>query len=288
MSKYRKVDPRIWNDHKFRALSDNAKLCFFFLLTHPHMTSLGAMRATTSGLAEELGWSAEAFRKAFLEVLQKGMAEQDQEASLIALPNFIRYNPPESPNVVKAWLGSLDFIPECPLRNRVIARAKDFSEGLTEAFARALPEAFAKSMPYQEQEQEQEQEQDKNKRAASPRFDAKKHLVDLGVPDDLATDWMKLRKTKKAEVTKTAIDGVISEADKAGFTLETALRECCTRGWAGFKAAWIERDAANARGSPGYKSIHEQRAETIAGLTGRGRNERADERDITGEAERIA
>ncbi len=142
-------------------MSDSGKLAFLFLLTHPHMTALGAMRATVAGLAEELGWDAEGFRKAFHEALQKGMAEHDAKACLIALPNFIRYNSPESPNVVKAWVGSLDMLPECPLKNRTISRAKDFAEALPEAFAKALPEAFAKGIPYQEQEQEQKPEQEK-------------------------------------------------------------------------------------------------------------------------------
>lgn len=162
MARFRKIDPRIWNDEKFRGLSDAGKLAFLFLLTHPHMTALGAMRATLAGLAEELGWQTEAFREAFREALAKGMADHDSEACLIALPNFIRYNGPESPNVVKAWVGSLDLLPECSLKTRVIARAKAFAEALPKAFREALPEAFAKtypkSMPYQEQEQEQEQE----------------------------------------------------------------------------------------------------------------------------------
>lgn len=157
MARYRKIDPRIWNDEKFRSLTDAGKLAFLFLLTHPHMTSLGAIRATPGGLGEELGWTPEAFREAFREALSKGMAEHDQKASMIALPNFIRYNPPESPNVIKAWLGALDLLPECSLKTRVVERAKAFAEGLGEAFAKALPEAFAKAMPYPEQEQEQEQ-----------------------------------------------------------------------------------------------------------------------------------
>lgn len=156
MARFRKIDPRIWNDAKFRGFSNNGKLAFLFLLTHPHMTSLGAMRATLGGLAEELGWTVEAFRQAFQEASDKGMAEVDYEARMVALPKFIRYNRPESPNVIKAWEGSLDLLPECPLKTRVIARAKDFAEGLGEAFGKALPEAFVKVMPYQEPEQKQE------------------------------------------------------------------------------------------------------------------------------------
>ena len=160
MSKYRKVDPRIWNDAKFTSLDDGAKLVFFMLLTHPSMTALGAMRATLSGLAEELGWEAEAFREAFAKVCAKGMAEHDKKACLVALPNFLRYNPPESPNVIKAWVAALDLLPECELKTRVVARSKDFAEGLSKGFAEALPDVFAKGMPYQEQEQEQEQEKE--------------------------------------------------------------------------------------------------------------------------------
>ena len=147
MSRYRKVDPRIWNDAKFSGLSDEAKLLFFMLLTHPSMTALGAMRGTLPGLAAEIGWSAEGFLKAFQEVSEKGMAEHDERACLVALPKFLKYNPPESPNVVKAWAAAVDMLPECELKNRVIARAKSFAEGMSEGFAKALPEAFAEDMP---------------------------------------------------------------------------------------------------------------------------------------------
>jgi hypothetical protein len=160
MARYRKIDPRIWNDAKFSALSDQAKLLFFMLLTHPNMTAIGAMRGTAPGLAAELKWAPEAFAEALREVLSKGMAEYDERACLIALPKFIQYNQPESPNVVKAWAGALDLLPECDLKNRVVVRAKEYAEALKDGFSKALPEAFAKSMPIQEQEPEQEQEQE--------------------------------------------------------------------------------------------------------------------------------
>jgi hypothetical protein len=162
MGRYRKIDTRIWNDAKFIALSDKGKLAFLFLLTHPHMTSLGAMRATLPGLASELRWDAEAFGEAFREALRKGLVEHDDKACFVGLPNFLKYNGPESPNVVKSWSESLDLIPECDLKSRLLNRVKGFVEGLSKGFAEALPEAFAKGMPNPEPEQEQEPEQDKN------------------------------------------------------------------------------------------------------------------------------
>jgi hypothetical protein len=158
MSRYRKVDPRIWNDEKFCSLSDDGKLLFMMLLTHPNMTALGAMRGTPAGLAEELGWLPGRLREAFGEAFAKAIVKHDERAHLIALPNFLKYNPPESPNVVKAWISALDLLPECTLKGEVLQGAERLTGSLSPAFRKAFREAFAKAMPNQEQEQELEQE----------------------------------------------------------------------------------------------------------------------------------
>jgi uncharacterized phage protein (TIGR02220 family) len=156
MAQYRKVDSRIWNDERFMRLSDDGKLVFLMLLTHPGMTALGAMRMTAEGLAGELGWLPERLTESLNESLREGMVEVDRKARFIGLPNFLKYNQPESPNVVKAWVKCLDLIPECEAKTRMVARSQAFLKGLNKAFAEAFAEAFAKAMPNQEQEQEQE------------------------------------------------------------------------------------------------------------------------------------
>lgn len=60
-----------------------------------------------------------------------------------------------------------------------------------------------------------------------------------GVSNDVWESFLQVRKAKKAPVTTVAIAGIEKEAQKAGYTLEQALAMCCTRGWAGFKAAWV-------------------------------------------------
>lgn len=179
MAHYRKVDIRIWNDAKFLDLSDDAKLLFFLLMTHPNQTALGAMRCSLASLADDLGWDSDnpservsdtlpdtlsrRLPKAFSELSQKGMVKHSTKPGVIWLPNFLKYNPPENPNVVTGWQKSADLIPECAIKTQVIATAglylKGFGKGFTEAFAKAFGEPFAKGMPKQEQEQEQEQEQ---------------------------------------------------------------------------------------------------------------------------------
>lgn len=156
MAHYRKVEVRIWNDEKFNALSSNAKLVFFMLLTHPHMTPIGAMRGTPNGLAAELKMDLKDFQEAFQEVLSKAIAKHDEDASFLWLPNFLKYNKPESPNVIKAWVSSVDMLPECELKAASLLAAKGYTEGLTEGYAKAFNEAFGKAMRNQEQEQEQD------------------------------------------------------------------------------------------------------------------------------------
>jgi hypothetical protein len=120
---------------------------------------LGAMRATLPGLAAELGTDFEVFREAFEEGYRKGMVRHDADASSVWMPNFLRYNKPESPNVAKSWPAAWELLPECRLKFELAQCLRNFVKGLTEAFQKAFAEAFAKGWPNQEQEPEQEQEQ---------------------------------------------------------------------------------------------------------------------------------
>jgi uncharacterized protein YdaU (DUF1376 family) len=70
----------------------------------------------------------------------------------------------------------------------------------------------------------------------------KKHIYATpdGVSESVWNDFVTLRKSKKAAITTTAMNGFAREAAKANITLEAALRTCCERGWTGFKADWLQ------------------------------------------------
>ena len=173
VGRYRKVETRIWNDERFRKLSDSGKFLFLFILTHPNLTSLGAMRATIPGLSAELGWQEarcdEAFAELVLESHGRSLVEIDKHASFVGLPNFLKYNAPENPNVVKSWSSSLELLPECPLKTKLMEHAhaclKDREAGFLAAWetvCETVSEPFRKpvgnGLPNQEPEPEQEPE----------------------------------------------------------------------------------------------------------------------------------
>lgn len=171
MSRFRKIDVRMWNDRKYRSLADDGKMVFVLVLTHPAQTALGAMRASVDGLARELKWLPERFRKGLAELVSNGMVEVDEEADLIALPNFLKYNSADNPNVVKAWASCLDMLPECELKNLTIQRAwlslQDRPDSMKDAFKQAfkglpygLSNGTGNSMPNHEKEKDKDKDKD--------------------------------------------------------------------------------------------------------------------------------
>jgi hypothetical protein len=70
-----------------------------------------------------------------------------------------------------------------------------------------------------------------------------KRATSVACPPDVSQqvwdDWVTLRKTKKAPITKTVLNGAIVEAKKLGWTLEQFLIEWCNRSSQGLKAEWI-------------------------------------------------
>lgn len=157
MPRYRKVSVQIWNDDRFHSASDQGKLAFLYILTHPQMTSLGCMRHTIAGLAAELGWDVYAFREAIAYTIQVGIPDDipdgsrkpmlmvDEEYSLVVLPNFLKHNQPESINVVKSWEKLVELLPECPMLTLYFQEVKAYVDAMGLGFRDAIPLAIAKA-----------------------------------------------------------------------------------------------------------------------------------------------
>lgn len=54
------------------------------------------------------------------------------------------------------------------------------------------------------------------------------------------SDWLQVRKTKKAANTETAMNRFINQVEKSNLSCERVLEICCQKSWAGFEAKWLE------------------------------------------------
>ena len=59
------------------------------------------------------------------------------------------------------------------------------------------------------------------------------------VPEKVWTDFLAVRKAKRAPLTATALEGIVREAEKAAMPLADVLTMCCERGWQAFRSEWL-------------------------------------------------
>lgn len=117
----------------------------------------------------------------------------------------------------------------------------------------------------------------KTKRERKPAFGMSQMLADNphAISEQLLTDWLALRKTKRAPVSHSVWDALNAELMKCvahGITADTAMTEALSAGWQGFKANWIinrHSDVAQQAGSPSSRHHGFQNRDYTAGLAQR-------------------
>ena len=71
-------------------------------------------------------------------------------------------------------------------------------------------------------------------------FSFERSLLDYGFDRQLVTDWLKVRKTKKATNTETAFKNFIAELEQRTCNINEVLEICVEKSWSGFKWSWID------------------------------------------------
>jgi uncharacterized protein YdaU (DUF1376 family) len=59
-------------------------------------------------------------------------------------------------------------------------------------------------------------------------------------------DWLAIRKQKNLPLTITAWTQILIEIEKSGHSVDVVIKECCLRGWAAFKVAWLKENPISA------------------------------------------
>lgn len=153
--KYRKVDPRIWRDEKFRFLDQSDQLITLYTIT-AQVNRIGIFNFSPGRASEELKLDYETFIKRFGNVCQTFKWSFDATMRVLYLPTWWKYNFPENANVLKGNLKDLHDVPATSLIDCFYTNIR-YLGTYTETFTQTLAEHYPKRPAIQEQEQEQEQ-----------------------------------------------------------------------------------------------------------------------------------
>lgn len=68
-------------------------------------------------------------------------------------------------------------------------------------------------------------------------------MIKYGFDKNLVSEWLKVRKTKKATNSETAFNSFIKEVEKTNANINDVLTECIVKSWSGFKSEWYKKDS---------------------------------------------
>jgi len=85
-------------------------------------------------------------------------------------------------------------------------------------------------------------------------FNFKSSMVKYGFKENLISEWLKVRKNKKATNTETAFNKFIIQVELTKKDKNKVLEICIERSWSGFNAEWIksELDVKKQTTAPDY------------------------------------
>lgn len=125
-------------------------------------------------------------------------------------------------------------------QSKIIALSKidkALDKALDKATIKALDKANDKAVDSIDKQINKRTKEQENKEKEQI-FNFRKELINSGAKENLVVDWLKVRKTKKATNTETALKGFLLQVDKSNRNINDVLKKCIESSWSGFNANW--------------------------------------------------
>lgn len=139
--RYQKIYTQIWHDEKFRALPEDGRALFFYLMTCSQSNMIGLFVLPKLYMQADLDWAEERLGIAFKELYAKGFIKYDEEVRLLLICNHLKHNKIENKNCAISAVKILKQIPKSPLYSELL---KYLQEPYHKPFAIALQEGYGK------------------------------------------------------------------------------------------------------------------------------------------------
>lgn len=161
-AKFRKIDPRIWHDEKFKLLSAEDKLVALNCLTSPQVNRAGIFFHSIAMASDSLGMKQEGYRKGIGRVCEALKWEFERVSGVLYLPTWWKYNGKCGPKTMSGNLEDLHDLPQTLLLQHFFNNRRYLTDSEYDCFRR-VSDTHGIRIGDSPQEKEQEQEQEKEK-----------------------------------------------------------------------------------------------------------------------------
>jgi hypothetical protein len=201
-AKFRKVDPRIWTDEKFRKLTAEGRLLALWMLSSSRVNRCGIVLWSPGLASEETGIPQTRIDTVCDTVCDTLRWIRDTVSNTVFLCRWWRYNRPDNVKALQGALSDLHDVPSHCLKSALVDAMQDLPASLHTVYRQALDtvcHTVCHTVSPQEQEQEKEKEQEQEKEKETPPkpprgrqrripTTAADILKDLDIPEALGHD----------------------------------------------------------------------------------------------------
>ena len=83
------------------------------------------------------------------------------------------------------------------------------------------------------------------KKKTMKTFNFKNSLKDLGVDENIISEWLQVRKSKRATNSETAFKKIVKEIEKTSLSTNDAIKISVENSWSGFNSSWLSNISLN-------------------------------------------
>lgn len=136
--RYQTVQTSMYDDKKVRALDEDSRNVFIYLLICKHANLPGLFLLPMSYITRDIQYGSDRVQEAFKNLSERRFIEYDYASETIFVRTWLRHKPLDNPNKVKGALAALDEIPDSPLFSRLLTFLEDEKPNGFETLSEAL------------------------------------------------------------------------------------------------------------------------------------------------------
>ena len=120
--RYAMVSSAIWNDEKFKLLSEDERILLLYLITCPHGNMIGLFTLKDGYACEDLGWEPKRYQDSISKLTKSSFVSYDKEQKVVLIRKLLKTDPIEDhKRIVNGAVKQFKMVPDTKLKQELLS-----------------------------------------------------------------------------------------------------------------------------------------------------------------------